>query len=290
MNLLDAAVRYANAGISVIPARGKMPSVSFWKPAQTKCASIAQIQAWNAQGLFQNLAVVCGQVSGGLVIIDCDGIEAIKLFKAQFPALANNTLAVTSGSRRGAHYWFYTPIHTPTTKAMNIPNVGNIELRSDGTYTIAPPSIHPDTNLAYIVRRSVKPLRVSLAPVVSWIESIKPGKMSRAAAKNQAAGSNSSGITNRIAYGLAALGSEIAALKLVKDGQNEAIYNACLKLGSHVKDGNLAQHHAEMAIYNAARDIGYIARDGETHLWSTIRSGFNTGMGNSRDENTRRTR
>ena len=297
MSVLTAAIKYANAGISVIPARGKKPSVG-WESAQRKPASIAQIQYWDAHGLLQNVAVVCGKVSSGLVIIDCDGIEAIRLFKREFPDLADGTLAVTSGSRRGAHYWFFCNLPTPTVRAMGIPNVGNIELRSEGTYTIAPPSIHPDTNLPYVVRRSVKPMRIgTLQPVSAWIESLR--KISTSAARNDppwdtsggtghTSDQRAAGIKNRIAYGKAALESEIAALLQVKHGQNEAIYNACLKLGSHIRDGNISQHYAEMAIYNAARDMGYIARDGESHLWSTIRSGIDTGMGNSRDENSSR--
>lgn len=296
--LLAAAVKYANAGISVIPCKGKAPSVG-WESFQTRPAGIGQIQGWDAAGLLTNIGVVCGQVSGGLVVIDCDGLEAVNLFKREFGYLADQTLAVTTGSRKGAHYWFYSPILVPTVRAVGIPNVGNIELRSDKTYVIAPPSIHPETKLPYLVRRSVKPARVSLTLVSQWIESLKPGKMSgQAAPKNDppwdttpaAAGSLSSapGIRDRNAYGRAALESEINALKTVKTAQNEAIYQAALKMGSHIRDGNLTRHFVEMALYNAAREIGYVARDGDLHVWSTIHSGLNTGGENSRDENTSR--
>jgi hypothetical protein len=300
--LLAAAIRYANAGISVIPCKGKAPSVG-WESAQTRQASIGQIQGWDAAGYLQNIGVVCGHVSGGLVVIDCDGLEAVNLFKREFGYLADQTLAITTGSRKGAHYWFYSPIPVPTVRAVGIPNVGNIELRSDKTYVIAPPSIHPETKLPYIVRRSVKPARVSLTLVSQWIESLKPGKMSGQAAPNGTSGgaghtsdhaagtvSSAAGIRDRNAYGRAALESEIDELKTVTTAQNEAIYRAALKMGSHIRDGNLTRHFVEMALYNAAREIGYVARDGDLHVWSTIHSGLNTGEGNSRDENTSRQR
>lgn len=310
--LLAAAIKYANAGISVIPCRGKAPSVG-WESFQTRPASLGQIHGWERAGLLMNIGVVCGQVSGGLVVIDCDGLEAVNLFKREFGYLADQTLAITTGSRKGAHYWFYSPILVPTVRAVGIPSVGNIELRSDKTYVIAPPSIHPETKLPYLVRRSVKPARVSLTLVSQWIESLKPSQLSAGKSRetkngsvedarrgelrsstvqqgNTAAGSVSSaaGIRDRNAYGRAALESEIDALKTVKTAQNEAIYRAALKMGSHIRDGNLTRHFVEMALYNAAREIGYVARDGDLHVWSTIHSGLNTGEENSRDENTSR--
>lgn len=304
--LLAAAIRYANAGISVIPAIGKKPSIR-WESAQTRRAPIGQIQGWDQAGLLQNVAVVCGQVSGGLVILDCDGIEAIKLFKRYFPALADGTLAITSGSRRGAHYWFFCGLPTPTTRAMGIPGVGNIELRSEGTYTIAPPSIHPETGLAYIVRRSVKPMRVTtLLSVTTWIESLKASQLSAGRSSETKTGTvenlrggelrsstvhqGNKSVRDRIAYGRAALESEIAKLMHATTNQNDALYAAALKIGSHVHDGNITRHFAEAQLYQAAHDMGYVARDGGLAALKTIKSGLDTGEGNSRDENSSRQR
>lgn len=302
--LLAAAIKYAGAGISVIPCKGKAPSIS-WVSAQSRAASIGQIQSWDAAGLLTNIGVVCGQVSGGLVVIDCDGLEAVNLFKREFGYLADQTLAITTGSRKGAHYWFYSSLPVPTARAVGIPNVGNIELRSDKTYVIAPPSIHPDTKLPYIVRRSVKPARVSLTLVSQWVESLKPGKMS-GQAKNDpppwdiepsggaghtlTAGLNSgaAAVRDRFAYGRAALESEIAGLMSAGTNQNDALYAAALKIGSHVRDGNITRHYAEAQLFQAARDMGYVARDGGLAALNTIKSGLDTGEGNSRDENSTR--
>jgi len=63
MNVFQNAIKY---GYSVIPCIGKKPSIN-WKQYQKIPATIDVAKNWKG-----NIAVVCGRVSGGLVVLDFD--------------------------------------------------------------------------------------------------------------------------------------------------------------------------------------------------------------------------
>ena len=73
-NVLHFAFEYLDRGWPVIPAKGKRPAVP-WSEYQTSRPSVDQVKKWFASNENYNLAVVTGNVSG-LVVIDCDTIEA----------------------------------------------------------------------------------------------------------------------------------------------------------------------------------------------------------------------
>src|SRR3712207_4535437 len=69
----DTAVRYRNAGLSVVPIKpggDKAPAV-IWKPYQERKATDAELQDWFGDGP-RGVAIVGGKVSGGLEVIDFD--------------------------------------------------------------------------------------------------------------------------------------------------------------------------------------------------------------------------
>ena len=93
-------------------------------------------------------------------------------FAAAFPDLTH-TFTVATGSGVGRHVYLLAKKMPPTTRALDTP-LGHIELRSSGTYVVAPPSIHPDTNQPYTVEKPLDILRVAdLRDVVDWIEAFK---------------------------------------------------------------------------------------------------------------------
>src|SRR5690349_7011301 len=78
----EAAVRYVEAGLSVIPIDAydgsKSPDprrIKSWKVYQFRLPSIDELRAWYECGGPFGLAVICGAVSGGLEIIDLDSFE-----------------------------------------------------------------------------------------------------------------------------------------------------------------------------------------------------------------------
>jgi hypothetical protein len=171
-NTLDAALAYHQAGLCVIPLNGKHPALGSWKQYQEQRPTEADIRRWAGEGLLQNLGIVCGAVSGNLIVLDFDGLAAYAAFATLFPALAQS-YTVATGSGQGKHVYINVDNLPPTTRALDTP-IGHIELRSDGTYVAAPPSLHPVTDNRYLIEKPVDILRVpELETLVEWIESFK---------------------------------------------------------------------------------------------------------------------
>jgi hypothetical protein len=170
---LSAALAYATLGLSVIPLDGKRPALTTWTEYQQAAASAETIRAWISAELLKNIGIVCGKVSGNLVVLDLDGAAGYPAFAATFPTLAK-TYTVASGGGIGKHVYFYADSLPRSVKAMGTP-LGNLELCGEGRQVVAPPSIHPTTGQPYQVERATDILRVpDLAELVAWIEAFKP--------------------------------------------------------------------------------------------------------------------
>lgn len=171
--LLDAALEYNIAGLSVISLKGKRPSLKSWSRYQTTASTPDEIRAWHENGLLHNVGIVCGEISGKLVVLDFDGLGAYGAFAALFPALVK-TYTVRTGSGQGKHVYITVESELPSTVKAMATAFGNIELRSNGSQVVAPPSIHPVIGNPYEVEKSLDVLHVpDLDEVVAWIESLQ---------------------------------------------------------------------------------------------------------------------
>lgn len=163
-----AALAYAALGLSIIPLDGKRPALKSWTAFQQQQADEATIRSWT----FGNVGIVCGAVSGNLVVLDLDGAAGYAAFVATFPALAQ-TYTVASGGGVGRHVYFYAEQLPPSVKAMNTP-VGHLEVCADGRQVVAPPSVHPTTGQPYRVEQPLDIVRVpNLDDLVGWVEAFK---------------------------------------------------------------------------------------------------------------------
>lgn len=276
--VLEAALAYTDLGISVLPVSGKVPAIRSWAERQRKRAPVAMIQYWHREGLLSGVGIVAGAVSRNLVIMDLDGLDALAAFYKRFPQLAD-TYTVTSGSGKGAHLYYYAETMPKTTRVVSA-SIGNVELRADGTYVVAPPSIHP-SGKPYTVARELPIMRVAhLYEVVNWIKSLiqqkHGGKMPPAPNAGQGR------INNSTAYGRAALAGEAAAVRMAPPGaRNNQLYRSALKMGSLIADGRIDRGSVESALFAAAAALA--ADDGEASVLRTIASGINKGLESSRD-------
>ena len=178
-NIIEAARGYAALGMSVIPLKGKRPALSSWTQYQRSRATVAQVEAWQRQGILQNIGLVCGTVSGNLVVLDLDGAAGYPAFAASFPNLAE-TYTVATGGGVGRHVYFHVDTMPPSVKAMNTP-IGNLELCGEGRQVVAPPSVHPITGQPYRVEQACDILQVPhLGELVRWIEAFKPREVQTA--------------------------------------------------------------------------------------------------------------
>lgn len=109
---LSAALVYAALGLSIIPLDGKRPALTTWTEYQQTAASPETIRAWDSAGLMKNIGIICGRVSGNLVVLDLDGAAGYPAFAATFPALAE-TYTIASGGGVGRHVYFYADPSLP---------------------------------------------------------------------------------------------------------------------------------------------------------------------------------
>ena len=148
-----AALAYVELGLSVIPLNGKRPALTSWTPYQQQAASPEVIQGWSKTGLLQNIGIICGAVSGNLVVFDLDGAAGYPAFAAMFPHLTE-TFTVGSGGGVGRHVYFHVEYMPKSIKAMNTP-IGNLELCGQGRQVVArPASIRPPGSHTGSRRRS----------------------------------------------------------------------------------------------------------------------------------------
>ncbi len=130
-------------GVGVIPMKHlqKKPAVK-WKPFQRQRADEDTLRRWfgDMDTFNIGMAAVCGQVSGGLLIRDFDKPEAYKAWKARHSDLA--AVLPTLQAKRGPHVWFRCRDYLPDGAKSFVRNLGDGELRGDGHYALAPPSIH----------------------------------------------------------------------------------------------------------------------------------------------------
>ncbi len=170
---IEAALTYAALGLSILPLNGKRPALTSWAALQKTAATAEVIRGWSSAGLLQNVGLICGAVSGNLVVLDLDGAAGYPAFAATFPHLTE-TFTVATGGGVGQHVYFYTNRLPSSLKAMGTP-IGNLELCAEGRQVVAPPSVHPITNNTYRVEQPLDILRVAhLDELAAWIESFKP--------------------------------------------------------------------------------------------------------------------
>lgn len=136
--LMAAAKDYARRGLSVVPmTKDKRPAVR-WEQYKTEAPSARNIGRWFAPGALggrvQGVGVVCGDVSGGLVVRDFDVAGAYEQWAAEHPELAATLPTVETA--RGHHVYATIP-QARTLK------LGDGELRADGALVVCPPSLHP---------------------------------------------------------------------------------------------------------------------------------------------------
>jgi len=127
---------YLSKGFSVIPViKGtKKPALLSWKEFQGRHATDEEVQKWFGNGSHNSIGIVTGVISG-IAVVDLDSQEAVKFAKTQnFPP----TPLVKTG--KGYHaYYRYTEGVRNFQRRDDLPG---IDLRGDGGFVVAPPSIH----------------------------------------------------------------------------------------------------------------------------------------------------
>ena len=130
---------YRERGLNLVPLkfRDKVPVVK-WDEFQRRLITEEEIRKyWNGE-IKHNIGIVCGAISGNLAVIDFDTREAFYKFFGE-----NNNSIYTVKAGRGVHVYFRTKRPVKTLKILNGEGREEIILKGEGSYVVAPPSVHP---------------------------------------------------------------------------------------------------------------------------------------------------
>jgi hypothetical protein len=122
-------------GWSVIPVDiQKRPILKRWRKWQTERPTRARVTQWmQYDRRTAGVAVICGDVSGGLVVLDFDDVPTYNAFVRHRPELAQSYTVKTS---RGYHVYLYVDAPTPSEKRPNL------DIQSNGKYVVGAGSHH----------------------------------------------------------------------------------------------------------------------------------------------------
>lgn len=140
MTFIKAALSYLERGFSVIPIRprDKRPLIP-WEEFQNRRPTEAEIRAWWEKEPHANVGIVTGAVSG-VVVVDLDSKEAVQKLRG---LVADSGLSTVPRSRTGRGWQlFFRHPGSPLQNAVGV--APGLDIRGDGGYVVAPPSIHPN--------------------------------------------------------------------------------------------------------------------------------------------------
>ena len=162
--VVEAALDAYRRGLTPlpIPRHSKGPMMAGWTKVrwpdptadtgEGEAAVRTAFEEYTAGG-STNLGVLLGEASGDLIDVDLDHPAAQRLKSYLLPYTAAIHGRETS---RKSHYWYRAkPGTLPPTRRLKIPDVSgrgsgvSVEIRTTGSQTLVPPSIHPATAETY---------------------------------------------------------------------------------------------------------------------------------------------
>jgi len=145
--------------------RDKRPLIQ-WENLQAERPSESDVTEWFQRWPDANIGIVTGEISN-LIVLDVDpkhgGDISLERLEHRFRPLSATVEAVTGGG--GRHLYFAHPGGLTRNRAGL---AQGIDLRGDGGYIVAPPSIHP-SGRPYEWVPGHGPDEITLAPLPRWL-------------------------------------------------------------------------------------------------------------------------
>ena len=154
---LPQAIAYLESGYSVIPCgRDKRPVLGAWKLYQTERPKRAIVEGWWKEFPGANVAIITGAISD-LTVIDVDG--AVGMASIRDSGIAAKLPPTRVIKTPHGHHLYFKHNAAFHTGAGFLPG---LDVRSDGGYVVAPPSVSEDGSLYEVFRdRPVLPLALT---------------------------------------------------------------------------------------------------------------------------------
>jgi hypothetical protein len=145
-SILDWALEYYDAGLCVIPLKpDKRPTLKSWRDYQKTRPTREEVKEWFSSG-SPNIGIICGAVSGNLAVVDFDDPAKYEALKNSLP----ETWITQTG--RGYHAYFQSDEPIKSYKLEQ----DHIDVRAEGTYVVAPPSVHESGKRYKFIARPVR--------------------------------------------------------------------------------------------------------------------------------------
>lgn len=139
MDMVVEAIKYFEANFSIIPvSRAKKPIIR-WRKYQEQRASNAEILNWFGANTRNCIGIVTGPLSN-LTVVDTDNENGIKVISDMLPFGFNCPKVRTP--RGGVHFYFQYEPRLRNQQGI----IPGIDVRSEGGFVVAPPSIGPNGN------------------------------------------------------------------------------------------------------------------------------------------------
>lgn len=166
---LEAAFDYLARGWSVIPVAGDKRPLIAWREFQHRKATEAEIWGWFEKFPQAGVGIVCGKVSG-LVVLDIDprngGDTTLANWSEKGLRLPEGPTAKTGSG--GCHFY----LRHPGGEVPTIPGLApGIDLKVEGSYVLAPPSLHPSGS-RYIWYPDSAPADTPLPQPPAWLREL----------------------------------------------------------------------------------------------------------------------
>jgi len=122
---------------------GQKKPVVKWEALQNRAPTFEELAEWFQEGKPSNVAIICGAASNGLVALCFNALDGAVEFFGQklWDKLLTSTFIVKTP--RGVHVYLRSGTPIPTQFVPKGDNRSWLEIRADGNYIAAPPSLHP---------------------------------------------------------------------------------------------------------------------------------------------------
>jgi len=175
---LEIARGYAELGLApfALPY-GQKRAVRCWERWQDVPPTQRELEAM-FDGDEQNIAIISGRAGGGLLVLDADNERTFTEVAARLRADGIETWVVqrpANGSAHdgGGHFYLRTP------RAVKSARIGSaLEIKAQGKYVLAPPSLHPQGGLYRFVKRPPVIFTLPSLDALPWL-GLEPAELPR---------------------------------------------------------------------------------------------------------------
>jgi hypothetical protein len=246
---VSAAIAYAHRGIAVFPLKVEQKQPATRNGLKDAKSDPAQILEWWRRVPRFNVGIATGSISG-FWVLDLDGPEAeaaLAALEARYGALP---ATVEQSTGKGRHLCFAVDPARPIRNSAS--KIGaKIDVRGDGGYIVAPPSIHP-SGRSYAWREGRSPGEIAFASAPTWLVDLaapvhpEPETQSRPIYKPPKREGRAT------PYGEAALTRACRDIASAPPGrQDDTLYDTSCGIGCLVAGGEIEGRYAAAALMDA---------------------------------------